>query len=99
VSRYFTSTSTSACTDCSAPWGFRKLLRHVDARYTRSAGHEIFITENGFPTNGEHHRRFPDLLRDTERQNFYDGYLQQLSEAVVDDGINIKGYMAWSLLE
>ncbi|KAK8870129.1 hypothetical protein IAR55_000699 [Kwoniella newhampshirensis] len=82
----------------NAPWGFRKLLRHVHERYTGPTGHAIYITENGFPTDGEHHRRFPDLLHDTERQNFFDAYLHELSEAVEKDGINIRGYMAWSLL-
>lgn len=40
-----------------------------------------------------------ERINDVERQHYYAGYLKELIEAVVDDGIPIGGYMAWSLLE
>lgn len=40
----------------------------------------------------------PKGLHDTTRINFYKGYLTQLKKAV-DDGANVVGYFAWSLLD
>jgi beta-glucosidase len=40
-----------------------------------------------------------EAINDVQRQTYYAGYLRQLFEASRDDGINIGGYMAWSLLE
>ena len=37
-------------------------------------------------------------LHDTTRINFYRSYLTQLKKAV-DDGANVVGYFAWSLLD
>ena len=37
-------------------------------------------------------------LHDTTRINFYKGYLTQLKKAV-DEGANVVGYFAWSLLD
>jgi beta-glucosidase len=37
-------------------------------------------------------------LHDTTRIKFYKGYLTQLKKAV-DDGANVAGYFAWSLLD
>ena len=82
-----------------APWGFRKLLRHVYEKYTKDLGIDIIITENGFAVENEGKKPFEDRINDTERQHYYAGYIKELIEAVVDDGIPIGGYMAWSLLE
>ena len=37
-------------------------------------------------------------LHDTTRIKYYKDYLTQLKKAV-DDGANVKGYFAWSLLD
>lgn len=37
-------------------------------------------------------------LRDTTRANFYRSYITQLKKAA-DDGANVMGYFAWSLLD
>ena len=37
-------------------------------------------------------------LHDTTRINYYKGYLTQLKKAA-DDGANVVGYFAWSLLD
>lgn len=42
---------------------------------------------------------FEERLRDVTRQDYYSGYLKELVEAVRDDGIDVQGFMAWSLLE
>lgn len=82
-----------------APWGFRKLLQHVYHKYTKHLGIDIIITENGFAVLDEGKKPFEDRINDVERQHYYAGYIKELIEAVVDDGIPIGGYMAWSLLE
>lgn len=85
--------------DRAVPWGFRKLLQYIADRYTRSANIPIYITENGFPVEGEGDLSREEAIKDVQRQAYYAGYLRQLFEASRDDGINIGGYMAWSLLE
>jgi len=40
----------------------------------------------------------PKGLHDTTRINYYKGYLSNLKKAV-DDGANVVGYFAWSLLD
>lgn len=40
----------------------------------------------------------PDGLKDTQRINYYKSYIQQLKKTV-DDGANVIGYFAWSLLD
>lgn len=37
-------------------------------------------------------------LHDTTRINYYKGYLTQLKKAA-DEGVNVVGYFAWSLLD
>ncbi|CAD6206311.1 unnamed protein product [Miscanthus lutarioriparius] len=49
----------------------------------------VFITENGMDQPG-------NLTR--EQVQFYKGYLAELKKAI-DDGANVAGYFAWSLLD
>lgn len=81
------------------PWGFRNLLQYIADRYTRADNIPIYITENGFPIQDEDQFSREEAINDLQRQTYYAGYLRQLFEASRDDGINIGGYMAWSLLE
>jgi beta-glucosidase/6-phospho-beta-glucosidase/beta-galactosidase len=37
--------------------------------------------------------------KDDLRQKYFGEYLKELVEAVRDNGVDIGGYMAWSLLE
>jgi beta-glucosidase len=74
------------------PWGCRKLLEWIDARY---AGPEIVITENG--------ASFDDRLElggvdDRARIAFLEGYLGACHEAI-NKGVKLKGYFLWSLLD
>ncbi|MBA0643091.1 hypothetical protein Goklo_027410 [Gossypium klotzschianum] len=41
---------------------------------------------------------FPKSLHDSNRVNFYRSYLKELKRAM-DDGANITGYFAWSILD
>lgn len=80
------------------PWGFKLLLEHISERYTKAAGHAIYITENGFTVEGEADMPLAQQIADTQRQAYYAGYINAMLEAM-EGGVNIGGYMAWSLLE
>lgn len=41
---------------------------------------------------------FAESLHDTTRINYYRDYITQLKKAT-DDGANVQGYFAWSLLD
>lgn len=70
------------------PWGTRKLLNWIDQTYNHP---EIVITENGFSDHGE--------LDDQGRINYYAEYLSNILLAMTEDGVNVTGYTAWSLMD
>ncbi|XP_026870855.2 cytosolic beta-glucosidase isoform X1 [Electrophorus electricus] len=72
------------------PEGLRKLLSYIKETCNNPA---IYITENGFAQMG------PVELEDLDRCQFYRDTLQEVSKAIRDDGVNVKGYFAWSLLD
>ncbi|MGH7450869.1 MAG: GH1 family beta-glucosidase, partial [bacterium] len=74
------------------PWGFRKLLQWIDARYDSP---NIYVTENGCA--------LPDVLEngqvnDSQRIAFLDGYLNAAHEAL-ENKVKLKGYFVWSFLD
>lgn len=81
------------------PWGFRKLLNYCWDNYCKDNGIPIVITENGFAVDGEAEMTLEQVIDDTQRQTYYNGYVKELIEAVRDDGIKISGYLGWSLLD
>jgi beta-glucosidase len=81
------------------PWGFRKLINYINTRYAAPNNLSIWITENGFPVEGEAALSLEQQRNDDLRQKYFGEYLKELVEAVRDDGVDIGGYMAWSLLE
>jgi beta-glucosidase len=83
----------------TVPWGFRKLLNYISQNYTKPLGIPIWITENGFATENESKLSFDQIIDDKQRQNYYAGYLGAMFDAIREDGVNIGGYMGWSLLE
>lgn len=69
------------------PWGFRKALNWIKDNYDNP---EIVVLENGYcDTNS---------VYDHERVNYYRLYLNSLLDSI-DDGCNITGYTAWSLMD
>ncbi|XP_049765179.1 myrosinase 1-like [Schistocerca cancellata] len=70
------------------PWGFRKVLNWVSTEY---AGYPIIVTENGYADYGE--------LDDQERINYYGSYLAEMLKAINEDGVNVFGYMTWSIID
>jgi beta-glucosidase len=62
-------------------------------------GLPIYVTENGFSIINENSFTIEQALNDTQRVHYYEGYLNALLDAVVVDGVQVLGYMAWSLME
>ncbi|XP_048523280.1 myrosinase 1 [Dendroctonus ponderosae] len=73
----------------SDPPGVRHLLNYLDKKYNPG---EFIITENGWST-------LPGELDDQSRIEYLSGYLSNILEAILDDGINVTGYTLWSLLD
>ncbi|CAG7838557.1 unnamed protein product [Allacma fusca] len=71
------------------PWGFRKTLNYIKNEYGNP---EVLVTENG--CSGERSE-----LQDTERTNFFRGYINDMLKAIAVDGCKVIGYSAWSLLD
>lgn len=83
----------------AVPWGFRKLLHHVNAAYAVPAGGlDVWITESGCDGPGEATTPLPTVLNDSFRLAYYKGYVGAAVEAA-RGGVPIKGYFAWSLLD
>ncbi|KAG8983628.1 hypothetical protein FRB93_007108 [Tulasnella sp. JGI-2019a] len=87
----------------NVPWGFRKLLGFIHQKWTSAAvsgkAIPIYILENGWSTEDEAQRTLEEIINDTERQDYYAGYLEAMLRAIKEDGILIEGYFGWSLLE
>ncbi|KAL6712620.1 hypothetical protein ACN47E_000497 [Coniothyrium glycines] len=76
-----------------APEGFRKLLNWVWKRYKLP----VIITENGCPCIGE--KDVSVAIDDTFRQRYFGLYLDAISRAISQDGVEVEGYYAWSLMD
>uniref|UniRef100_K7FX64 Cytosolic beta-glucosidase n=1 Tax=Pelodiscus sinensis TaxID=13735 RepID=K7FX64_PELSI len=74
----------------SVPWGFRRLLNFVKTQYGNPL---IYITENGVSEKLQCIQ-----LCDEWRMDYLKGYINELLKAI-NDGVNVKGYTVWSLLD
>ncbi|XP_067117730.1 cytosolic beta-glucosidase isoform X2 [Osmerus mordax] len=72
------------------PEGLRNLLRYIKDTLN---GPEIYITENGFSQVG-----LVDL-EDVQRAGYYLDTIQEVGKAIQEDGVDVRGYFAWSLLD
>ncbi|XP_045170848.2 lactase/phlorizin hydrolase-like [Mercenaria mercenaria] len=70
------------------PWGIRSLLRWVRDRYNNPP---VYVTENGVGDTGD--------LHDEARIHYYKSYTNEMLKAIILDNCNVKGYMAWSLMD
>eukprot|EP00929_Paragymnodinium_shiwhaense_P092645 TRINITY_DN52624_c0_g1_i1.p1 TRINITY_DN52624_c0_g1~~TRINITY_DN52624_c0_g1_i1.p1 ORF type:complete len:520 (+),score=81.06 TRINITY_DN52624_c0_g1_i1:46-1605(+) len=75
----------------SVPWGLRKLLGWISRKYESPP---IFITENGCDD-----APLDDALEDRFRIQYFDGYLHSVRQAIELDGVDVRSYFAWSLLD
>lgn len=71
------------------PPGFRKLINWITKSYGKKV--PIIVTENGMSDNGQ--------LNDYDRVSYFNKYLYQLLLAIYEDGCNVKGYFAWTLMD
>jgi beta-glucosidase len=78
------------------PIGLRKLLNWISDRYGRPT---IYITENGTSIKGENDLPVDQILQDDFRAQFFTNYIQAVADARSVDNVDVRGYMAWSLLE
>ncbi|TFK41686.1 beta-glucosidase 1A [Crucibulum laeve] len=88
-------------TQAIVPWlqtyapGFRSLLNYLRKTYNKP----IYITENGFAAKGDVDQAPEQAVHDIDRVEYFREYTQALLEAVNVDGIDIRAYFAWSLLD
>ncbi|XP_077372877.1 lactase-like protein isoform X1 [Festucalex cinctus] len=74
----------------SVPWGFRRVLNFVKTQYGNPM---IYVTENGVSEKMQ-----CTELCDTWRIQYFKDYINEMLKAL-RDGVNLKGYTAWSLLD
>ncbi|KAK7047906.1 Beta-glucosidase 1B [Paramarasmius palmivorus] len=79
----------------SYPEGFRALLNYLWQTY----GKAIYVTENGFTVKDECKMKPEDAIHDKDRVEYYQGYTDALARAIIEDGVDVKSYFAWSLLD
>ncbi|XP_033507877.1 cytosolic beta-glucosidase isoform X2 [Epinephelus lanceolatus] len=72
------------------PHGLRKLLKYIKDTFNHPA---VYITENGFSQVG------PLQIEDAQRSEFYKDTIFEVAKAIQEDGVNVRGYFAWSLLD
>ncbi|CAK7339252.1 unnamed protein product [Dovyalis caffra] len=77
------------------PRGIRDLLLYVKKEYNDPL---IYITENGVDEFNNGSLTLKEALVDNMRVEYYYQHLSFLQKAI-KDGVNVKGYFAWSLLD
>lgn len=75
------------------PTGMYDIMAWISERYDNPY---ILITENGVDVPDETSTEM--ALHDSFRIDYYTGYLGSVRRAM-DDGINVVGYFAWSLMD
>ncbi|XP_030953515.1 beta-glucosidase 12-like isoform X1 [Quercus lobata] len=77
------------------PRGFQDLLLYIKKKYHNPL---IYITENGIDEFNNATLSLKEALVDPQRIDYYHKHLLYLHRAI-KDGVNVKGYFAWSLLD
>ena len=78
------------------PPGIRSMLNWIQKRYNPQM---IYVTENGVDAPGESSMPISQALNDTFRVNYLHDYLTEVSNAVMQDGVNVKAYFVWSMMD
>ena len=79
-----------------APFGLRKTLALVKARYGRP---KTYVTENGLCSGPGPGAPAASALDDTERVAYVSGYLKAALDAIAMDGADVRGYFAWTFFD
>ncbi|KAG6645283.1 hypothetical protein CIPAW_08G111600 [Carya illinoinensis] len=77
------------------PWGIRKVLNYIAQKYNNVP---IYITENGMDDNDNGTSPLNEMLDDKLRVFYFKTYLEAVAQAI-KDGVDVRGYFAWSLLD
>ncbi|CBI24822.3 unnamed protein product, partial [Vitis vinifera] len=77
------------------PSGIQSLLLYVKRKYNNPL---IYITENGITEVNNNTLTLKEALKDPQRIDYYYRHLLFLQLAI-KDGVNVKSYFAWSLLD
>ncbi|RHN76176.1 putative beta-glucosidase [Medicago truncatula] len=77
------------------PKGIQELLLYVKKVYNNPL---IYITENGIDEFNDPTLSLEEALMDTYRIDYYHRHLFYIRSAI-KNGVNVKGYFAWSLLD
>ncbi|KAJ7292685.1 beta-glucosidase [Mycena rebaudengoi] len=72
-----------------------QLLNYLWKRYRMP----IYVTENGFAVMNESDKPKSEAVKDEDRVNYYRGVTASLISAINDDGVDVRCYLAWSLLD
>ncbi|KAL5983325.1 Beta-glucosidase 12 [Asimina triloba] len=78
------------------PRGIRDLLIYIKERYNNPV---IYITENGVDEYNNATLTLEEALEDHMRIRYYRKHLSYLCKAIRKDGVDVRGYFAWSLLD
>ncbi|KAG8074016.1 hypothetical protein GUJ93_ZPchr0006g42199 [Zizania palustris] len=78
------------------PRGMRSLMNYVKERYSSPP---VYITENGMDDSNNPFISIKDALQDTKRIKYHNDYLTNLAASIKEDGCDVRGYFAWSLLD
>mmetsp|Transcript_19774 Transcript_19774/g.14509 ORF Transcript_19774/g.14509 Transcript_19774/m.14509 type:complete len:200 (-) Transcript_19774:37-636(-) len=78
------------------PEGLRGILKWIDKRY----GHyPVYVFENGVYPPNENDKPIEEALHDDFRIDFYKNYIGNMELAMEEDGVDVRGYFAWSILD
>ncbi|XP_041976262.1 myrosinase 1-like [Aricia agestis] len=73
----------------AVPYGIRNVLKWIKSEYGNV---EVYIAENGYLSTSK-------ALHDPERVDYYKAHLEQILLAMYEDGVNVTGYTAWTLMD
>lgn len=76
--------------------GFRGLLNWINKRYNKP---RIYVFENGVSCPGENDEPESVALNDEFRVEYIYNHVMNMLDAIVEDGVNVRGYFLWSLLD
>ncbi|KAG2372230.1 Vicianin hydrolase [Vigna angularis] len=74
------------------PKGIHHLMLHIRDQYKNP---DVYITENGIAESRNDSIPVDEARKDAIRIRYHNGHLQFLLQAI-KDGVNVKGYYAWS---
>lgn len=78
------------------PQGIRSLMNYIKQKYGNPL---LLITENGMDDANNPLISITNALKDEKRIKYHNDHLMNLLAAIKEDGCNVRGYFAWSLLD